>query len=81
MWFKLKFRLHVLSAIVPALKAQYSTFMALADKVAQLDAALTLLKEEYRDIWRHQTGSVRDPFAEIDQAFGLGASTNTFQAG
>ncbi|OAV87876.1 hypothetical protein PTTG_09178 [Puccinia triticina 1-1 BBBD Race 1] len=69
------------ASIVPALKAQYSTFMALADKVAQLDAALTLLKEEYRDIWRHQTGSVRDPFAEIDQAFGLGTSTNTFQTG
>ncbi|POV99316.1 hypothetical protein PSTT_13875 [Puccinia striiformis] len=69
------------ASIVPALKAQYSTFMVLADKVAQLDGALTILKEEYRDIWRHQTGSVRDPFAEIDQAFGLGASTTSFQAG
>jgi hypothetical protein len=55
--------------------------MVLADKVAQLDAAVTNLKEEYREIWRHQTGSVRDPFAEIDQAFGLGASTATFQVG
>ncbi|EFP91294.2 uncharacterized protein PGTG_17151 [Puccinia graminis f. sp. tritici CRL 75-36-700-3] len=69
------------ASIVPALKAQYSTFMVLADKVAQLDTAVRNLKEEYRDIWRHQTGSVRDPFAEIDQAFGLGSSTATFQAG
>ncbi|KNZ60189.1 hypothetical protein VP01_1599g3 [Puccinia sorghi] len=69
------------ASIVPALKAQYSTFMVLADKVAQLDAAVASLKEEYRDIWRHQTGSVRDPFAEIDQAFALGTSTASFQAG
>ncbi|PLW05787.1 hypothetical protein PCANC_20648 [Puccinia coronata f. sp. avenae] len=68
------------ASIVPALKAQYSTFMVLADKVAQLNGAIETLKDEYRDIWRHQTGSFRDPFAEIDQAFGLGASTASFQA-
>ncbi|CAH7690442.1 hypothetical protein PPACK8108_LOCUS25794 [Phakopsora pachyrhizi] len=59
------------ASIVPALKAQYSTFMVLADRVAQLDTELRSLKDEYREIWRHQTGSVRDPFAEVDRAFSI----------
>ncbi|MBW0522858.1 hypothetical protein O181_062573 [Austropuccinia psidii MF-1] len=59
------------ASIVPALKAQYHTFMILADKVAQLDTEIRAVKDEYREIWRHQTGSVRDPFSEVDRAFGL----------
>ncbi|KAI8457592.1 hypothetical protein BY996DRAFT_6411533 [Phakopsora pachyrhizi] len=66
----LKFQFDYFS-IVPALKAQYSTFMVLADRVAQLDTELRSLKDEYREIWRHQTGSVRDPFAEVDRAFSI----------
>lgn len=68
------------ASIVPALKAQYSTFMALADKVAQLNTTIVTLKEDYRELWRHQTGSVRDPFAEIDHAFEIGALATNFQA-
>ncbi|KAG0141515.1 hypothetical protein CROQUDRAFT_663728 [Cronartium quercuum f. sp. fusiforme G11] len=50
------------AAIVPAIKAQYGTFMVLADRVAALVERLRLLKEGFREIWRHQTGSVQDPF-------------------
>lgn len=54
-----------LVAIVPALRAQHSTFMSLASSVASLDVQLKALKEDYRELWRRQMGgSLRDPFEE-----------------
>lgn len=50
------------SAIMPALRAQYSTCMSLARAVAQLDDELRVLKEAYREVYRRATNSVRDPF-------------------
>merc|ERR1711939_50895 len=50
------------AAIMPALRAQYSTCMSLARAVAQLDDELRVLKEAYREVYRRATNSVRDPF-------------------
>lgn len=32
--------------------------------MAMLEGSITELKDEYRDLWRERTGSVRDPFIE-----------------
>jgi hypothetical protein len=50
------------AAIVPTLRAQNTSFMALASSVAALDLQLKQLKDDYRAIWREKTGSVQDPF-------------------
>lgn len=51
------------SAIVPTLRAQHTSFMALASALASLDLQLKGLKEDYRVIWRDKTGKVgMDPF-------------------
>jgi len=48
------------------LQAQHTTFLALASKTAALDAELQKIKALYTQLWRARTGSVRDPFNELD---------------
>lgn len=36
--------------------------MSLASQIAGLHNQLEKLKEEYKELWRERTGSVRDPF-------------------
>ena len=63
---------HVLhpSAIASTLQAQHATFVALASKTAALDAELQKVKALYTQLWRAKTGSMRDPFNELDQGNG-----------
>ena len=51
-------------AILPTLKAQHTATLQLASRLASLEGNITELKDEYRDLWRDKTGSVRDPFIE-----------------
>ncbi|KAG8739986.1 hypothetical protein FRC10_004865 [Ceratobasidium sp. 414] len=50
-------------AIANALRAQHQSFMALAARTAEIDAAVQRHKNAYTARWRAQTGSARDPFA------------------
>ncbi|CAE6426448.1 unnamed protein product [Rhizoctonia solani] len=50
-------------AIANALRAQHASFMALAARTAEIDAAVQKHKAAYTARWRAQTGSARDPFA------------------
>ncbi|PBL03583.1 hypothetical protein ARMGADRAFT_952591 [Armillaria gallica] len=52
--------------ISTTLQAQHATFLALASKTAVLDAELQKIKGLYTQLWRSRTGSVRDPFNELD---------------
>ncbi|KAF9041966.1 hypothetical protein BDZ89DRAFT_981045 [Hymenopellis radicata] len=52
--------------ITATLQAQHSIFLALASKTAVLDAELQKIKGLYTQLWRTKTGSVRDPFNELD---------------
>ena len=57
-------------AISATLQAQHSSFIALANKTATLDAELQKIKTTYRQLWRAKTGSARDPFNEQDRSSG-----------
>ncbi|EIW83922.1 hypothetical protein CONPUDRAFT_135559 [Coniophora puteana RWD-64-598 SS2] len=57
-------------AISASLQAQHATFMALANKTAAVDAELAKLKVLYTQLWRSRTGSVRDPFNDVDRGSG-----------
>jgi len=65
--------------ISATLQAQHTTFIALASKTATLDAELQKIKTLYTQLWRAKTGSVRDPFNELDRMledggdYGLGS--------
>ncbi|KAI0671852.1 hypothetical protein C8Q78DRAFT_801553 [Trametes maxima] len=59
-------------AIVSTLEAQHATFMALATKAAALDAELQKLRTLYTQLWRQKTGSMRDPFNELDRGSDVG---------
>ncbi|KAI0733560.1 hypothetical protein C8Q72DRAFT_811782 [Fomitopsis betulina] len=62
-------------AISSTLEAQHATFVALASKTAALNAELQKLKALYTQLWRAKTGSMRDPFNDLDRGstaeFGL----------
>ncbi|CCL99285.1 uncharacterized protein FIBRA_01301 [Fibroporia radiculosa] len=62
-------------AITSTLEAQHATFIALASKTAALDAELQKIKTLYTQLWRAKTGSMRDPFFDLDRGsvgdFGL----------
>jgi nucleoporin p58/p45 len=66
-------------AIAATLQAQHSTFISLANKTAMLDAELDKIKKLYTQLWRARTGSMRDPFSDVDRAnggeFGIGGLT------
>lgn len=51
-------------AILPTLRAQHAATLQLASRLSTLEHGTTELKDEYRDLWREKTGSVRDPFIE-----------------
>ncbi|KAA1477190.1 hypothetical protein DENSPDRAFT_844376 [Dentipellis sp. KUC8613] len=57
-------------AITTTLEAQHASFIALANKTAALDAELQKLKALYTQLWRQKTGSMRDPFNELDRGSG-----------
>lgn len=57
-------------AITATLQAQHSTFITLANKTALLHAELEKIKHLYTQLWRARTGSVRDPFSDVDRAAG-----------
>lgn len=65
-----------LLAITSTLEAQHATFIALASKTAALDAELQKIKAVYTQMWRARTGSMRDPFNDLDRGsgaeFGIG---------
>ncbi|KAI0648995.1 hypothetical protein C8Q79DRAFT_1007575 [Trametes meyenii] len=63
---------HTPQAIVSTLEAQHATFMALAAKAAALDAELQKLRTLYTQLWRQKTGSMRDPFNELDRGSDVG---------
>ncbi|KAF8896083.1 hypothetical protein BD779DRAFT_560798 [Infundibulicybe gibba] len=58
--------------ISSTLQAQHATFIALANKTAAADAELQKIKTLYTQLWRAKTGSVRDPFNELDRNGELG---------
>jgi len=66
-------------AIASSLEAQHATFVYLANKTAVIDAELQKIKALYRQLWRAKTGSMRDPFNELDRGnsgdFGLDGLT------
>ena len=45
------------------MQAQHATFLALADRTAELHNELEQMKAAYRELWRLKTGSKQDPFA------------------
>lgn len=63
------------AAISSTLEAQHATFVALASKTAALNAELQKIKALYTQLWRAKTGSMRDPFNDLDRGstaeFGL----------
>lgn len=64
------FRASASPAISSTLEAQHTTFVALASKTAALDAELQKIKALYTQLWRAKTGSMRDPFNELDRGGG-----------
>ncbi|KAI9509807.1 hypothetical protein F5148DRAFT_1184591 [Russula earlei] len=61
---------HTPQAISATLEAQNASFVALANKTAALDADLQRLKALYTQLWRAKTGSMRDPFNQLDRGSG-----------
>ena len=61
---------NVMLAISTTLEAQHASFIALANKTAALDASLQKVKAIYTQLWRAKTGSMRDPFNELDRGAG-----------
>lgn len=60
----------MISAISATLHAQHATFISLASKTAALDAELQKIKTIYTQLWRSKTGSMRDPFNDLDRSRG-----------
>jgi hypothetical protein len=52
------------TAIKTTLQAQNRSFIALANKTAELDMRLQKIRTMYTAAWRAQTGSARDPFVD-----------------
>ena len=61
--------------LAATLQAQHTTFLALAARTATLDAELQKIKALYTQLWRAKTGSVRDPFNELDMDQSISSST------
>jgi nucleoporin p58/p45 len=57
----------IVTDIAATLQAQHATFLALASKTAALDTELQKIKALYTQLWRAKTGSMRDPFNELDK--------------
>ncbi|KAL0950127.1 hypothetical protein HGRIS_010123 [Hohenbuehelia grisea] len=63
-------------SISATLQAQHAIFLTLASKTAALETELQKIKTIYTQLWRSKTGSMRDPFDNLEQStngdFGLG---------
>jgi len=57
-------------SIASTLQAQHAIFVALANKTAVIDTELQKIKVLYTQLWRTRTGSMRDPFNELDRGTG-----------
>ncbi|KAG9314825.1 hypothetical protein JVU11DRAFT_3918 [Chiua virens] len=56
--------------IASTLQTQHATFVSLAAKTAAADAELQKVKALYTQLWRAKTGSMRDPFNDLDRGSG-----------
>lgn len=63
--------------IASTLQAQHAVSVSLAAKTAAMDGELQKLKSLYTQLWRTKTGSMRDPFNDLDRGtggdFGMGS--------
>ncbi|KAG2369115.1 hypothetical protein BDR07DRAFT_1468682 [Suillus spraguei] len=57
-------------AISSTLQTQHAIFVALAARTAAVDAEVQKVKALYTQLWRAKTGSMRDPFNELDRGGG-----------
>ncbi|KAH7913534.1 hypothetical protein BJ138DRAFT_1134028 [Hygrophoropsis aurantiaca] len=57
-------------AISATLQSQHAIFLSLASKTATLDAEMQKVKTLYTQLWRAKTGSMRDPFSDLDRGSG-----------
>jgi nucleoporin p58/p45 len=58
------------SVISSTLQTQHAIFVSLAAKTAAVDAELQKVKMLYTQLWRAKTGSVRNPFNDLDRVSG-----------
>lgn len=58
------------SVISSTLQTQHAIFLSLAAKTATVDAELQKIKALYTQLWRAKTGSMRDPFSDLDRGSG-----------
>lgn len=56
--------------ISSTLQTQHAIFVSLAAKTAAVDAELQKVKALYTQLWRAKTGSMRDPFNDLDRGGG-----------
>lgn len=57
-------------AISSTLQTQHAIFVSLAARTAAVDAEVQKVKALYTQLWRAKTGSMRDPFNELDRGSG-----------
>lgn len=57
-------------AISSTLQTQHAIFVSLAARTAAVDAEVQKVKTLYTQLWRAKTGSMRDPFNELDRGSG-----------
>ncbi|KIJ67027.1 hypothetical protein HYDPIDRAFT_26436 [Hydnomerulius pinastri MD-312] len=57
-------------SIASTLQTQHAIFVSLAAKTASVDAELQKVKALYTQLWRAKTGSMRDPFNDLDRGSG-----------
>jgi hypothetical protein len=61
---------YILLAISSTLQTQHAIFVSLAARTAAVDAEVQKVKTLYTQLWRAKTGSMRDPFNELDRGSG-----------
>jgi nucleoporin p58/p45 len=53
------------SAITTTLQSQHASFIALAAKVAEVEASLDDVKQQFAALYKARTGSALDPFGRV----------------
>ncbi|KAH7884479.1 hypothetical protein F5I97DRAFT_1889812 [Phlebopus sp. FC_14] len=66
-------------AIASTLQTQHGIFVALASRTAAVDAELQKVKALYTQLWRAKTGSMRDPFSDLDRGSGVDFGMESLQ--
>jgi nucleoporin p58/p45 len=61
---------YIPSAISSTLQTQHAIFVSLAARTAAVDGEVQKVKELYTQLWRAKTGSMRDPFNDLDRGSG-----------